>query len=188
MTDTPHRPHEPIVLYRAALLPGYRIFMTIFISVAALFPTLALVTITSATLEARTPLWMLIGSVAALVMLIVLVGLLFLAVRGARSSFTVTTAGICIKEIFRTTDIAWADVAVIQIDQALMQRGRAVVVTRDGNRTPSSITAARFAMRRGESTYDHGPELLHPAVPVRVAIDAHQRYLRGEFTRPHPFG
>ena len=160
--------------------------MIIFIVIAALMPALALVVITTATLEARSLMWALIGSVAALLMLLALIGLIVLAVRAPLASFTVTTAGISIREIFRTTNIAWADVAVIQIDQTLIQRGRAVVVTRDGKRTASSITAARFALRRGESTYDHGPELLHPAIPVRAAIDAHQRYLRGEFTAPLP--
>lgn len=46
-----------------------------------------------------------------------------------------------------------------------------------------TITEARSAMRRGERTSDHGPGLRGAARPTRAAIDAHRRWLRGEFGR-----
>ncbi|MFC0673348.1 hypothetical protein [Brachybacterium hainanense] len=45
-----------------------------------------------------------------------------------------------------------------------------------------AITTARFALSRGESTSDHGPDLLQPARPARAAIDVHRRWLRGDLS------
>lgn len=103
------------------------------------------------------------------------------AVLAQRPRFVVSTDGILVRGLVRTHRVTWPDVARVEVDQGTLMRGQTVVVTRSGTRVGSSITAASFALRRGESTYDHGPDLRHPAIPARAAIDAHQRYLHGEF-------
>lgn len=184
MTRTPDSSYAPAILYRAALAPGIRVLIVVLLVLASLVPTAMLILILVAALDAPDPFWMLVGTASIVMILLLLVGFVFVTIRGAWSAFIVSTAGITIRGIARTVHIPWAEVAVIQLEQNLMYRGQAVVVTRSGSRIGSPVTSARFAMRRGESTYDHGPQLLHPAVPVRTAIDAHQRYLRGEFRSP----
>jgi hypothetical protein len=118
----------------------------------------------------------------------VLAGLLFVAVPavpillGLRQSFTVTTHGITVVGQLRTRRIPWARIRVVRVSQRLIDRGAADVVLHDGSTVRSPLTAARSAIRRGESAYDHGADLRSPARPARAAIEAHRRYLRGEFT------
>lgn len=186
MTSTPEHSPAPAILYRAALTPGIRALIVILLALAAPVPTVILILILVAALDAPDPFWMQVGTAAIVVILLLLGGFILVTIKGAWSAFIVSTAGITIRGIVRTVHIPWAEVAVIQLEQRVMYRGEAVVVTRSGSRIGSPVTSARFAMRRGESTYDHGPQLLHPAIPVRAAIDAHQRYLRGEFAAAAP--
>lgn len=55
----------------------------------------------------------------------------------------------------------------------------AMIATTDGRRVTSALTGSRFALHRGESTHDHGSDLLQPARPARAAIEAHRRWLHG---------
>ncbi|MBB5831158.1 PH domain-containing protein [Brachybacterium aquaticum] len=100
---------------------------------------------------------------------------------GQRMRFTVTTAGVLIRTMFRTRRIPWEQIARIEVDTGWVHQGQTVAVLHDGRRIRAPITEARSAMRRGESTWDHGPDLTAPARPTRAAIDAHRRWLRGEF-------
>lgn len=181
MTHVPADAEEPVVLYRAAVIPGIRVLILVLATVAAVVPAGMLVILVAAALDTSRPHVALFAWSGAAITLLLLTGFGIMVIRGARSAFIVTTAGITIRRLVRTVRIPWSDVGVIQVDPRHMHRGEAVVVRRDGTRVGSPVTAARYAMRRGESTFDHGPELLHPAIPVRAAIDAHQRYLRGEF-------
>lgn len=113
---------------------------------------------------------------------LLLVGLLVLIVLSMLgNSFAVTTRGIRLRTFGVPTFVPWVDVAAIEIEQRRNQRGATVVRRADGQRFRSAITGARYALRRGESTLDHGHDLLQPARPTRAAIDAHRRYLAGEF-------
>lgn len=172
---------NPAVLYRAAVLPGIRVLILVLAALAAFAPALIMYVLIAAALDAQSGDAKPIAVIGAFVILALLIGVLIVIVRGAWSAFIVTTAGITVRGIARTVHVPWSDIAVIQVDPRHMHRGEAVVVRRDGTRIGSGVTAARYAIRRGESTFDHGPQLLHPARPVRAAIDAHQRYLRGEF-------
>lgn len=172
---------EPVVLYRAEMIIGLRVLVLVLAAIAAAIPIALLIGILVAAREARTPALALLAWSGAGLILVLLAGGAVLLIRGVRSTFTVTTAGIEVRGLVSTVRIPWSDVAVIHVDPRHFHRGQALVIRRDGTQVGSSVTAARYAMRRGESTFDHGPELLHPAIPVRAAIDAHQRYLRGEF-------
>lgn len=175
----------PALLYRAALVPGIRVLILVLAALASLVPATLLCLVAVIAMTARRTTEILIAVGGAVVIASLLTFALVVIVRGAWSAFIVTTAGITVRGLLRTVRIPWAEVAVIQWERDLMRRGQAVVVTRSGQRIGSAVTSARFAMRRGESPFDHGPQLLHPAIPVRAAIDAHQRYLRGEFTQQY---
>lgn len=174
---------EPVLLYRAAVVPGIRVLILVLAGLASMVPAAALCLAVAVAMSARDTTEILVAVGGAVVIASLLIGALVVIVRGAWSAFIVTTAGITVRGLVRTVRIPWTEVAVIQWERDLMRRGQAVVVTRSGQRIGSAVTSARFAMRRGESAFDHGPQLLHPAIPVRAAIDAHQRYLRGEFTQ-----
>ena len=105
---------------------------------------------------------------------------LVLALLGQRPRFAVTTAGVEIRTLLRSRRIPWADVAIIEVDRGWVHQGQTVVVLHDGRRIGAPITEARSAMRRGESVFDHGSDLMQPARPTRAAIDAHRRWLRGD--------
>ncbi|SDS68049.1 hypothetical protein SAMN04489812_2659 [Microlunatus soli] len=96
---------------------------------------------------------------------------------GLRQSFTVTDQRLIITGAFRTRRIGWQQVRSIEVDRRLLSRGATVVVLTDGCTVHSPITAARVAIRRGEQTVDHGPDLLHPARPTQAARAAHRRHL-----------
>lgn len=89
----------------------------------------------------------------------------------------VSTQGIEIRGHVRRERVPWERIAVIEVDHALMNKGATVVVLHDGRHVTSALTGSRFALRRGESTVDHGPDLPQPARPPRAAIDAHRRWL-----------
>ena len=154
-----------------------RTLFLVLVAICALIPAGITGLIIAAVVNTDTPIRMVAATAGAVV---IYVGLFLLAFRSITPAFTVTTAGIDVRSMTRTVRIPWHDIAVVQLDSSFYLRGQAIVVRRDGTRIGSPVTAARYAIRRGESPYDHGPELLHPAIPVRVAIDAHQRYLRGE--------
>ncbi|EWS82960.1 hypothetical protein [Brachybacterium phenoliresistens] len=97
-----------------------------------------------------------------------------------RPAFEVRADGIVDRRYLGGRRIPWEEITVIEVDRSLMNRGGTVVVLHDGRRLRPAITNARFAMSRGESTSDHGPDLLQPARPARAAIDGHRRWLRGE--------
>ncbi len=111
----------------------------------------------------------------AVLVVVVVVGL------GQRPRFTVTTQGVVIRTLLRTRRLPWQHIARIEVDAGWVHQGQTLVVLHDGRRLGAPITEARSALRRGESTRDHGPDLSAPAVPTRAAVDAHRRWLRGEF-------
>ena len=172
----------PTVLYRAAVLPGLRVLILSLVWTFSVGPAVVVWVVVASAMDASRPSLRIIGLCAAALILALLASVLFVIVRGTSSAFAVSTSGVTVRGIFRTVHVPWHDVAVVRVDTRHMHRGQVLVVRHDGTRVGSPVTAARYAMRRGESTFDHGPQLLDVAIPVRAAIDAHQRYLRGEFS------
>lgn len=113
-------------------------------------------------------------------LLVALLGaVLVIVALGNRHRFVVGTTGLLIRGSVTTHRIPWGDVRRIEVDQGFLHRGETVVLRHDGSRVRSAVTGARYAIRRGESTSDHGPSLRGPARPTRAAIHAHRRYLGG---------
>lgn len=162
-------------LYSASLATWFRLVMGIVGGLVTL-------TLGSAVLLALAsgdrPYWPGVAIVAPILIFVPVIIIL-----GTRQRFTVTKRGIVITGIVRTVKIPWEHVTVVEIDQSLMRRGGTVVVTMDGRRIGSAITQSRYAFHRGESPYDHGPDLLHPARPTRAAIAAHRQFLRESSAR-----
>lgn len=117
----------------------------------------------------------LIVTVPATLLIVALIAL------GLRSRFSVTTHGIEILNGIRTHRLAWQEVAVVDVDHGWAHQGQTLVVLHGGRQIGAPITAARSAMRRGEHSRDHGLDFRSPARPTKAAMDAHRRWLRGEF-------
>ncbi|UYG16052.1 PH domain-containing protein [Brachybacterium huguangmaarense] len=167
-----------VVLYRARTAPWLRLA-----GAALILVLVVLAAAWNASLLARgdgPTSWSVLGSLLVIGLPAVLV------VLGLRPAFSVTTRGITVTGQLGGRRIPWSDVQLVRISGRPQDRGGAEVVLHDGTVVRSPITAARFALRRGESPDDHGPDIRSPARPVRAAVDAHRRYLRGEFGAPAP--
>lgn len=168
-------PGRPTVLYQATLALWMRVLSIVVGACLLIFlGTAARLTV----IDGRGGSWIPFAIVAPVLLFSIVI-----IVLANRMSFTVSTAGITIRGYLRTVDLGWADIAAIEVDRGFWHLGRTVVVTRDGRRVGSMITEARSALRRGESTFDHGTDLTQPALPTRAAIEGHQRFLRGDFGR-----
>lgn len=165
----------PEVLYVARPAPWFRAVSLGF--GALLVAGLTALTVASTASDDGAPairLAMCTMSASSAIAIAVLVALLTQRLR-----FTVTTAGVVLRSFVRTHRIGWPQIAVVAVDTGWSQRGQTLLAPHDGRRLGSPITEARSAMRRGERTRDHGPDLMTPARPTRAAIDAHVRFLRG---------
>ncbi|EWS82962.1 PH domain-containing protein [Brachybacterium phenoliresistens] len=167
-------PHRPQVLYTVSLAWWMRLLS---IALALLLELAIGVPVLLALLDGDGRMML-----AGLIVLPLLLAVLVITLLANLQRFTVTTTGITIRGWLGRRRIPWDEVAVVEVDRSTLGRGATVVVTRDGRRVRSELTAARYALRRGESVSDHGPDLLQPARPTRAAIQAHQEHLR----RRHP--
>ena len=111
--------------------------------------------------------------------LLVIVAVLVLT----RLRFTVSTSGLTIINFLVTHRLDWHEVQVIRTSSDVFLRGATTVHTRDGRSLTPLVTTANYAMWRGESFWDHGEDLRSGGRPAHAAIDAHRRYLAGEFGR-----
>lgn len=170
-------PHRPQVLYTASLAWWMRL---VTIAVAAAVVLMIGIPIVAGLLAGADGM-----GLAALLALPALLAVVVVTVLGNLQRFTVTTEGVHVRGWLRGVRIPWGEVAVVEVDRSVLGRGATVVVTHDGRRVRSELTAARSAVRRGESTSDHGPDLLQPARPTRAAIQAHREYLH-RCHRPMP--
>ena len=100
-----------------------------------------------------------------------------------RLRFTVSTSGLTIVNFLVTHRLAWREVQVIRTSPDFVLRGATTVHTWDGRSLTPLVTTANYAMWRGESYWDHGRDLRSGGRPAHAAIDAHRRYLAGEFGR-----
>lgn len=132
-------------------------------------------------------LLLLVGHSRNPALLLVTTPLSLLAIAAAvvvtRLRFTVSTSGLTIVNFFVTHRLAWHEVQVIRTSPDFFPRGATIVHTRDGRSLTALVTTANYAMWRGESYWDHGEDLRSGGRPVHAAIDAHRRYLAGEFGR-----
>ncbi|MBP2383926.1 PH domain-containing protein [Brachybacterium sacelli] len=173
--DTDRR---PTILYTAAPALWFRI-LTIVIgaAVTAMLGT----SVAIGVFGGKEPAW-----IAVLIVLPALAAVPTIVVLGNLMRFTVSTEGVRVRGFLQTRHIRWEQVAVVEVDRRAVGRGGTVLVHTDGRRIRSGITQARAALRRGERTADHGPDLLRPARPTVAAIDGHRWFLhRGH--RPPDF-
>lgn len=165
-------PSRPTVLYVARPAPWVRVVQIVVGTAVALL--LGTSSVSLALADGGAP----VVRLAALVMVVPpAVGILVLLALAQRLRFTVTTAGVVIRTLLRTRRIPWEQIARIEVDTGWVHRGQTLVVLQDGRRIGAPITQARAAMRRGEDSRDHGPDLTSAARPTRAAIDAHRRAL-----------
>lgn len=167
---------HPTVLYVARPAPWVRALL---IGVGAILVLMLGAGAASLALADVASPGMKLGALALVVPAVL--AILVVVTLGQRMRFTVTTQGIVVRTMLRTRRFPWEQIARIEVDPGMAHQGQTLVVLHDGRRVGAPITEARSAMRRGESTRDHGPRLTEPARPTRAAIDAHRRWLRGEF-------
>ena len=167
---------HPTVLYVARPAPWVRALL---IGVGAILVLMLGAGAASLALADVASPGMKLGALALVVPAVL--AILVVVTLGQRMRFTVTTQGIVVRTMLRTRRFPWEQIARIEVDPGITHQGQTLVVLHDGRRVGAPITEARSAMRRGESTRDHGPRLTEPARPTRAAIDAHRRWLRGEF-------
>lgn len=113
----------------------------------------------------------------SLVMVVVFLPLVLLL---TRPRFVVSTHGLMVVNVLRSFHVWWSEVETIDVEQSYLWRGATVIRCKDSRRIVARVTAAWFAVRRGESTGHHGQDLREPARPTLVAQQVHARFLSGE--------
>ena len=171
---TPTSGRSEVVLYRAPHVNVARIAVLVLVGI----PLLLLLGIGLLLLvgHSRNPAMLLLTAPPSL---LVIVAVLVLT----RLRFTVSTSGLTIVNVLVTHRLAWDEVQVIRTSSDVFLRGATTVHTRDGRSLTPLVTTANYAMWRGESFWDHGEDLRSGGRPAHAAIDAHRRYLAGEFGR-----
>jgi hypothetical protein len=157
-----------------AMLVSFGIGAPMLLGILGLFITLALAAADSAANVA------VIGVLAVLGLL--LIGLYLLSGwRGSRMAMNVTTAGIEVRGYWRDHWIPWPQVARIEQSTHWYWRRATCIVTQSGQRIIPILTAYQYLLFRGEpyNATTRDPNALQ--LPTRIAIDAHRRFLRGEF-------
>lgn len=125
----------------------------------------------------------------AVVVVLAVCGLLFGAFlawevwRTARMAMNVTTAGIELRGMLRDHWIPWHEVAFVEQSRHWYWRRATSIVTTSGRPVVALVTSYQYLFFRGEPYDSVSRDPRIPLIPTRVAIDAHQRYLRGEFHR-----
>ncbi len=162
---------NPRVFYRAGPSTLYKVLVAVQLTILTLTMSSGVLLAVLVPEDPHLPL----AAVCLLMLCVLGTGVALLL----RPAFRVTTVGIEVRGYLVAHRLGWAEIAVVEIDRALMNRGATVVVLRDGRRIRSALTGSRFALYRGESIHDHGSDLLQPARPTRAAIDTHRRWLHG---------
>ena len=170
-------PRSPDVLFRAPSRP-WSLVVAVVVSVIALLPLTVLVAAQGATSGSTGMI--VLGLGAALIML--LVTCLFII--SMRQRFTVTTAGIEVASYLSTRRLPWSQIRLVRVGPATLLAPRATeIVLADGSTVRPIATSMNFALWRGEMPLAHGPDGTSPTRCTIAAIDAHRRYLAGEFGR-----
>lgn len=107
-----------------------------------------------------------------------------LLVVSARQRFTVTTTGIEVASYVSTRRLSWSKVRLVRVGPATFLAPRATeIILSDGSTVRPPATSMNFALWRGETPLAHGADGTTPTRCTLAAIDAHRRYLAGEFGR-----
>lgn len=168
-------PRSPDLLFRAPARP-WSLVVAAVVSVVVLLPLTVLVAVLGATSGFTAGI--VLGLGAALFMLLVTC----LFVVSIRQRFTVTTAGIGIASYLSTRRLPWASIRLVRVGPATLIAPRATeIVLADGSTARPIATSMSFALWRGETPFAHGPDGTSPTRCTVAAIDAHRRYLAGEF-------
>lgn len=171
------------VLYTARSLRPLRILQFIGLALAVLILLGVFTGLLVVLLVAITSIgWRIVAIAVTLVVLAVLLAFLALSWRSFRISMTVTTDGIMVCNILRDRWIPWERVQIIETGTHLNWSRATSIVTTDGERIEARITAWRSLYFRGEFHDAAARDPRIPQLPTRCAIDAHRRYLRGEFS------
>ncbi|MEO2096985.1 MAG: PH domain-containing protein [Brachybacterium sp.] len=171
------RPSTPVVLFRAPERP-WSLIVAIALTVLVLLPLAILVAVLGATSGSTAGI--VLGLVAGLVIL--LVGCMFVITM--RQRFTVTTAGIEVASYLGTRRLPWSQIRLVRVGPASFRAPRATeIVLADGSTVRPPATSMNFAVWRGEMPTAHGADGTSPTRCTLAAIDAHRRYLAGEFGR-----
>lgn len=171
------RPSAPAVLFRAPARP-WAFALALVLAVVLLIPLAVLLGVLGTASGSGTGTVLGIG--AGLVVL--LVG--GLMVVSARQRFTVTAAGIEVVSYLSTRRLRWSDIRLIRVGPASPLSPRATkIVLSDGSSVRPFATSMNYALWRGETPYAHGVDGTAPTRCTLAAIDAHRRYLAGEFGR-----
>ena len=168
---------EPAVLFRAPRRP-WALLVAIVLFVLVIAPmSIALVLIGVRTAD-PLPLAILVGAA----LLVLLIGALM--VLSGRQSFIVTTTGIIVASYLTTRRGPWHDVQLVRVGPATLRAPRATeLLLRDGSTVRPFATSMNFAIWRGETPLAHGADGTAPTRCTLAAIDAHRRFLAGEFGR-----
>ncbi|GAA1486388.1 PH domain-containing protein [Brachybacterium fresconis] len=171
------------VLYTAQYLLWLRICQAVALCLAAmmLLGTFALVTVLSFAVAESV-----VGYVVAGLVLMLgaafLVLLLASGVRSLRMLMSVTTKGIEVRGFLRDHRVPWEQVMRVETSGHWYWRRATSIVTADGTCIVPIITAHQNLIFRGEPYDATARDPRIPQLPTRIAIDAHRRFLRGEFS------
>ena len=171
---TPTSGRSEVVLYRAPHVNVARIAVLVLVGIPIVLVLGAGLLLVVG--HSRNPALLLLTAPPSL---LVVVAVLILT----RLRFTVSTSGLTIVNVLVTNRLAWDEVQVIRTSSDVFLRGATTVHTRDGRSLTPLVTTANYAMWRGESFWDHGEDLRSGGRPAHAAVDAHRRYLAGEFGR-----
>lgn len=179
-------------LYRAEFYPIFSILQRVALVIAGavfMVPALLLGVFVAIGMQSA---W---GVVVALG--VVLVGaalggaLIALTWRSTSMAMVVTTTGIEVRGYWIRRWVPWEEIARIESSTHWYWRRATCILTHhsltaNGERIIAAVTAYQYIFWRNEPYDAQARDPREHLVPTRVAIDAHRRYLRGEFSAAAP--
>lgn len=166
-------------LYRAEFPVAARLFYVLPLGILLAVTLMTAFLLSAALASDPGPGAVAVISVLFLLGLGALVAVVFLWFRGTSMRMVLTTTGIEVRSLGRHW-IPWHDVASIESSSHWYWSGTTVIRRSAGAPVMAKITAHRFSLLRGAPWPDRDPATAPR--DTLIAIDAHRRYLRGEFT------
>ncbi|GAB2545439.1 PH domain-containing protein [Brachybacterium huguangmaarense] len=163
---------EPQVLYRLSA-------RVLYLTYAGLTPAIVLIPgVIASVLLIRPGLPLAIWLLAVVALTVALVAPFLIL---ARIRFEVTTHGIVVRNALSTHRIPWGEVREVGMARVRWpQFGRTAVHLVDGTTVTAAATDQRTQMFLGRTFWPRPGEYATWSEATSAAIDAHQRYLRGE--------
>lgn len=178
---TPDRGQE---LYTARFPTGVRVAYWIPVGFGCAVLVLMIVSVAALAISGA-PSWPVVVLILAVALLALAVptALLLYNHRGTGMRMTLTSTGVEVRNLARHW-IPWEDVALVEPSRNWFWWDCATFRLHSGDQVRAKITADRFILMRGEPM----PRLDEraPSRPTLIAIDAHRRFLRGEFSAAAP--